>query len=94
MIFRDGCPAGESPEQVGARADRVIERVRAVDGPVALFAHGHLFRVFAARWIGLPPTHGRHFLLDTSTLNVLGWYRGVPAVRCWNAPVAEGRFES
>jgi probable phosphoglycerate mutase len=94
MIFRDGCPAGESPGEVGARVDRVIERVRAVAGPVALFAHGHLFRVFAARWIGLPPTHGRHFLLDTSTLNVLGYYRGIPAVKCWNAPIANGRSRS
>jgi probable phosphoglycerate mutase len=93
MIFRDGCPGGESPEQVGGRVDRVIERVRAVDGPVALFAHGHVFRVFAARWIGLPPTHGRHFLLDTSTLNVLGYYRGIPAVKRWNAPLANGRSE-
>lgn len=93
MIFRDGCPGGESPEQVGARVDRVIERVHAIDGPVALFAHGHVFRVFAARWIGLPPTHGRHFLLDTSTLNVLGWYRSIPALKCWNAPIAEGRSE-
>ena len=94
MIFSDGCPGGESPEQVGARVDRAIEQVRLVDGPVALFAHGHVFRVFAARWIGLPPTHGRHFLLDTSTLNVLGYYRGFPAVKCWNAPVAERRSES
>jgi broad specificity phosphatase PhoE len=54
MLFRDGCPGGESPEQVGARADRVIARVRAVQGHAALFAHGHLFRVFAARWLGLP----------------------------------------
>ena len=54
MLFSDGCPGGESPEQVGARVDRVIARVRAVDGHVALFAHGHMFRVFAARWLGLP----------------------------------------
>jgi probable phosphoglycerate mutase len=94
MIFSDGCPAGESPEQVGARVDRVIGRVRAVDGPVALFAHGHVSRVLAARWIGLPPTHGRHFLLDTSTHSVLSWYQGHPALKCWNAPIAEERSES
>jgi probable phosphoglycerate mutase len=91
MIFSDGCPGGESPDQVSARVDRVIGRVHAVGGPVALFAHGHVFRVFVARWIGLPATHGRHFLLDTSTLNVLGYYRGHPAVQCWNAPIEDER---
>jgi probable phosphoglycerate mutase len=85
MLFRDGCPGGETPEQVGARADRLIERVRAVAGHVALFAHGHVFRVFAARWLGLPATAGSHFLLDTATLNILSYYRGIPAVKCWNA---------
>jgi probable phosphoglycerate mutase len=85
MIFSDGCPGGEDPEEVGNRADRVIARVRAVEGDVALFAHGHIFRVFAARWLGLPATAGRHFLLDTATLNILGYYRDVPAVKRWNA---------
>jgi broad specificity phosphatase PhoE len=87
MIFRDGCPGGESPEQVGARADRVIAGVRAASGDVALFAHGHIFRVLVARWIGLPAAAGQHFLLDTATLNVLGYYRGSPAVKVWNAPL-------
>ena len=91
MIFTDGCPGGESPDHVGARVDRLIDRVRAVNGRVALFAHGHVFRVFVARWIGLPPSHGRHFLLDTSTLNILGYYRDIPAVKCWNAPIEGGR---
>ncbi len=85
MLFTDGCPGGESPEQVGARADRVITRVRAVEGHVALFAHGHIFRVFAARWLGLPAPAGCHFLLDTATLNILSYYRGIPAVKRWNA---------
>jgi broad specificity phosphatase PhoE len=58
LIFRDGCPGGESPEQVGARVDRVIARARAVDGDVALFAHGHVLRVLAARWIGSPAGAG------------------------------------
>ena len=88
MIFRDGCPGGESPEQVGERADRVIARARAVPGDVALFAHGHIFRVLVARWIGLPAAAGRHFLLDTATLNILGYYRDSPAVKIWNAPIA------
>jgi broad specificity phosphatase PhoE len=85
MLFNDGCPGGESPEQIGARVDRVIARVRAVEGHVALFAHGHIFRVFAARWLGLPATAGCHFLLHTATLNILSYYRGIPAVKRWNA---------
>ena len=87
MLFRDGSPGGESPEQVGARVDRVIARIRSVEGDVALFAHGHVFRVFAARWLGLPPTAGSHFLLDTATVSVLSHYRGIPAIRRWNAPL-------
>jgi len=87
LIFRDGCPDGEAPDEVGARVDRVIARARAVEGNVALFAHGHVLRVLAARWIGLPASAGQHFLLDTGTLNILGYYRGIPAVKTWNAPV-------
>ena len=87
MVFTDGCPGGETPEQVGARVDRLIHRIRPVAGRVAIFAHGHLLRVFAARWIGFPPSAGQHFLLDTSTVGVLGYYQGVPAVKRWNAPV-------
>jgi broad specificity phosphatase PhoE len=89
MIFRDGCPGGETPEQVGMRVDRVIARARGIQGDVALFAHGHVLRVLAARWIGLSVQAGQHFLLDTGTLCVLGSYRDVPAVRVWN-----GRFGS
>ena len=87
MIFADGCPGGESPNEVGARVDRLIGKVRAVTGRVALFGHGHVLRVLAARWIGLAPADGGHFLLDTSTLNVLGYYRDIPAVKIWNAPL-------
>ena len=87
LIFRDGCPGGESPEQVGARVDRVIARSRAVAGDTALFAHGHLLRVFVARWIGLPASGGQHFLLNTGTLCVLGYYHEIPAVRIWNRPL-------
>jgi broad specificity phosphatase PhoE len=87
MLFKDGCPAGEAPEQVGARVDRVITKVRALEGHVALFAHGHISRVFAARWLGLPAAAGCHFLLDTATLNVLSYYRGIPAVKRWNVPI-------
>ena len=87
MLFRDGCPGGEMPEDVGARVDRVISRIRSVEGDVALFAHGHVFRVFAARWLGLPATAGSRFLLDTATVSVLSHYRGVPAIKRWNAPL-------
>ena len=85
MLFRDGCPGGESPSQVGARVDLVIARIRSVEGDVALFAHGHVFRVLAARWLDLPVTAGAHFLLDTATVSVLSQYRGIPAVKRWNA---------
>jgi probable phosphoglycerate mutase len=87
MIFRDGAPGGETPDEIGARVDRVIARVRSVEGNVALVAHGHVLRVLAARWIGLPPGGGQHFLLDTGTLCVLSQYRDAPAVRVWNAPL-------
>ncbi len=87
LIFRDGCPGGEAPEQAGARVDRVIARARAAKADVALFAHGHVLRVLAARWIGLSPGAGQHFLLDTGTLCVLGYYREIPAVRIWNGPL-------
>jgi broad specificity phosphatase PhoE len=87
LIFRDGCPGGEQPAEIGARVDRVIEKVRAVEGNIVLFAHGHVLRVFAARWLALPPSAGQHFLLDTATTNILSYYRGVPAIKRWNAPV-------
>jgi broad specificity phosphatase PhoE len=88
LLFRDGCPGGETPEEVGTRADRVIARARAVDGNVALFAHGHILRVIAARWIALPTSAGQNFLLDTGTLSVLGHYQEIPAIKIWNGPLA------
>jgi probable phosphoglycerate mutase len=90
MIFTNGCPGGESPAEVGVRVDRVIAKIRALPGHVALFGHGHFLRMLAARWIGCTPAEGSHFLLDTSTLSVLGYYRGVPAVKRWNAPPENG----
>lgn len=89
MIFSDGCPGGESPEQVRIRVDRVVATVKAVTGQAALFAHGHILRVFAARWLNLPVQAGGHFLLETGTLNILSDYRGCPAVKRWNVPVAD-----
>lgn len=87
MLFRDGCPGGESPEQVCVRVDRLIARIRMVEGHVALFAHGHILRVLAARWLGFPVLAGCHFMLDPATLSVLSDYRGIPAVKRWNAPL-------
>ena len=87
-VFHDGCPGGETPEQVGERVDRVIAKIRASGGNVALFAHGHILRVLAARWIKLSPSVGEHLLLDTATICVLGYYYETPALKMWNAPIA------
>ena len=85
-LFRDGCPDGESPEQVGARADRVVSRMRAVQGDVLLFSSGQFLRVLAARWLGLPPGAGRYFLLSTASLSALGYEHNLsqPAIRLWD----------
>ncbi len=88
LIFRDGCPGGEPPEGIGARVDRVIDKVRRVEGHVALFAHGHVLRTLTARWLGLPVAAGAHFLLDTATVSVLSYYHGIGAIERWNAAVA------
>jgi broad specificity phosphatase PhoE len=86
LLWRDGCPAGESAADVGARVDRLLAALDGVDGAVALFAHGHLLRVLAARWLGLPPQDGGLLKLDTATVSVLGWEREVAVVRRWNMP--------
>jgi probable phosphoglycerate mutase len=83
-IWTGPVPNGETPEQVAARADRVIARVDGIDGTVALVAHGHILRVLTARWLSYPPTDGVHFLLDTSTLSVLGYERDTKAIHIWN----------
>jgi probable phosphoglycerate mutase len=70
-IFADGCPNGELPDQVSARADRLIRRLEELKGNVALFSHGHFSRVLAARWIGLPTNRGQRLMLDTGTLSIL-----------------------
>jgi probable phosphoglycerate mutase len=84
QLWRDGVPGGETVEQVGARADRVIARAALAGGDVALFAHGHLLRILAARWLGLPADCGRMFALATATLSVLGHERETPVVSRWN----------
>jgi len=87
-LFRDGCPHGESPAQVSERADRVIARLRALAGNIAIFSHGHFGRVLAARWIGLPVEQAQHFLLSTASLSILGYehnHAAEPAIVLWNA---------
>ena len=86
QLFRDGCPGGESPDQVGARADVVVGRMRAVEGNVLLFSSGHFLRVLAARWLGLEPAAGRFFLLSTASLSALGYEhnRSQPVIRLWD----------
>jgi broad specificity phosphatase PhoE len=86
-LWRDGCPGGEQPEDVGRRADRVIAELADAQGDVALFAHGHILRVVAARWLGLGPEAGALLALSTATISVLGYERETRVVRRWNAPL-------
>jgi len=85
-LFRDGCPDGETPALVGDRADRVVRRVRAVQGNVLLFSSGHILRVVTARWLGLEPDAARYFLLSTASVSELGYERNRsrPVIRLWN----------
>jgi broad specificity phosphatase PhoE len=83
-IWTHDVPGGETAGAVGRRADRVIDLARAADGDVALFAHGHILRVLAARWCGLDAAGGRLLALDTATLSVLGYEREIPVIRRWN----------
>jgi probable phosphoglycerate mutase len=84
-VFTDGCPGGEPLAEVGARADRVIRRVREIDGRVLIFGHGHALRVLAARWIELAPDGGSRLALGTATLSVLAWDRETAVIKRWNA---------
>ena len=87
LLFRDGCPGGESPQQAAARADRVVRRVRAVKGDVLLFSSGHFIRVLAARWIGIESAaNARSFMLSTASLSALGYEHDFsrPVIRLWN----------
>jgi broad specificity phosphatase PhoE len=85
FLWDDGVPNGETADEVGARADRVIARVRDVDGDVLVFAHGHYLRILAARWLGQPPGFGRHLVLSPATFSILGYEREAPALETWNA---------
>lgn len=86
QIFRDGCPGGESPAQISARADRVLNRVRNVKGDVLVFSSGHFLRVFAARFLGLEVTGGKFFTLSTASVSILGFENNStqPVIRLWN----------
>jgi broad specificity phosphatase PhoE len=84
VLWRDGAPGGESPDEVARRVDRVIALVRAVPDEVLVFAHGHVLRVLASRWIGLEPHVGGSLALDPATLSALGYERGVPVLLRWN----------
>jgi probable phosphoglycerate mutase len=85
-LFRDGCPGGESPAGVAARADRVVARTRAIEGNVLLFSSGHFLRMFGARWLGLEPLAGKYLMLDTASLSALTYEHDFcdPAIRFWN----------
>ncbi|MGI8845426.1 MAG: histidine phosphatase family protein [Thermoleophilaceae bacterium] len=83
-VWADGAEGGESPEQIGARADRVIQRLDAAGGRCAVFGHGHMLRVLAARWLDLPAADGSKLLLSTATLSGLGHERDTRAITLWN----------
>jgi probable phosphoglycerate mutase len=86
FLFRDGCLGGESVEDIGARADRVVARLKGARGRVILFGHSHFFRVLAARWLRLPAADARHFVLGTAALSILGYEHSLdePAILLWN----------
>ena len=92
-VWTHHTPGGETPAEVGARCDAVIEELLEVDGDVAVFAHGHILRVLGARWIDLPPEHGARLALSTGTLSVLGWERDNRVLELWNdgSHVRQGR---
>lgn len=92
VLWTDGCPGGESAEQVGDRLDRALSRATALldSGDVALVAHGHSLRVAGARWIGLPASDGGRLRLDTATVSALGYEHGRPVILRWNSPGRAG----
>jgi len=85
-LWRDGGPGGEKAADVGRRVDRVIAEIRATEGDVLIFAHGHVLRVLTARWLGEPPETGRHYMLQIASLCVLGYEHNDPVIRRWNQP--------
>ena len=87
LLFRDGCPNGEQPADVGARADHMIARLRAADDQAIVFSSGHILRVLAARWLGLAPSEGRLFVLGTASVSILGYEhdKNEPVLSLWNS---------
>jgi probable phosphoglycerate mutase len=85
-LWRHGAPDGETPAEVGRRVDRVIAEMRVVTGDVLIFAHGHVLRVLTARWLDEPPGAGRHYMLQTATISVLGYEHEDPVISRWNLP--------
>ena len=85
-LFRDGCPGGESPQQIGARADRVVSRIREIGGNVLIFSSGHILRVLTARWLGLEAAGGKYFALSTASLSALSYEHNLskPVIQLWN----------
>jgi probable phosphoglycerate mutase len=87
-LWTEGVPDGETAAEVAARVDAVLADLRTVEGAALVFAHGHLLRVLAVRWIGLEPEAGRLLALDPATVSVLGYERETPVIRVWNAPIS------
>jgi broad specificity phosphatase PhoE len=84
ILWRDGCPGGETPAQIGARVDRVLTRLRAADGDALAFAHGHVLRVLTARWLEMEVAAGSRFKLEAGSLGVLGYERETSALARWS----------
>ena len=93
-LWREGVPEGETIEQVGARADGVIEILRGAGGPTAVFGHGHFLRVLTARWLGLAPADGRLFALDPASISTIGYEHETAVIRLWNETATAGRSGS
>jgi len=90
VLWRDGCPGGETADDVGARCDRLLAELESESGDVAIFGHGHTLRILTARWLELPAAAGARFVLGTATLSVLGWEHEWHAIRTWNAATLSG----
>jgi broad specificity phosphatase PhoE len=86
-LFEDGCPGGETPDEIGERADRVLEYLKALKADVLIFSHGHFLRVLGTRWINLPANQASHFLLDTSSISILSFEHTLsrPVIKLWNS---------
>ena len=86
FIFRDGCPGGESPKQVAQRCDQMIEKMKAINGDILIFAHAHILRMLTTRWLGLSAEEGRLYFLSTASLSILGYEHNLsePVIRLWN----------